>query len=46
MAKLANMFKNLCQPALFYLIISVLSVLLIGYQNVSNGAGYYCVGNY
>tara|TARA_Y100000992_G_scaffold292893_1_gene250908 strand:- start:41 stop:379 length:339 start_codon:yes stop_codon:yes gene_type:complete len=46
MAKLANMFKNLCQPALIYLIISVVSLLVIGSQNISNGAGYYCVGNY
>lgn len=46
MAKLANMFKNLCKPALIYLIISVVSLLVIGYQNISNGAGYYCVGNY
>ena len=46
MAKLANMFKNLCQPALIYLIISVVSLLLIGSQNISNGSGYYCVGNY
>lgn len=46
MAKLANMFKNLCKPALIYLVLSVLSVILIGSQNMSNGAGYYCVGNY
>lgn len=46
MAKLANMFKNLCKPALIYLVLSVLIVILIGSQNMSNGAGYYCVGNY
>jgi hypothetical protein len=46
MTKLANMFKNLCKPALIYLVLSVLSIILIGSQNMSNGAGYYCVGNY
>ena len=46
MVKLTNMFKNLCKPAFIYLVLSILSVILIGSQNMSNGAGYYCVGNY
>lgn len=46
MAKLTNMFKNICTPALIYLGISLLVLVTIGFQNISNGSGYYCVGNY
>jgi hypothetical protein len=43
---ITSTFKNICTPALIYLVISILSILLIGSQNMSNGAEYYCVGNY
>ena len=43
---IVNTFKNVCTPAIVYLVISILAVLLISTQNVSNGTDYYCVGNY
>lgn len=43
---LSNTVKKLCTPALIYLVISLLAISIIGYQNLSNGSSYFCVGNY
>jgi hypothetical protein len=37
--------KELCNPALFYLVVSVLSVILISFQNLGN-SGMYNIGCY
>ena len=46
MAKIVNVFKDLCVPASVYLYLSLFIVFIIGIQNMNNGIGYYCVGNY
>ena len=38
-------FKNLCPPALFYLVISFFALLLIAFQNYGN-ENIYCLGYY
>jgi hypothetical protein len=37
--------KNLCAPALFYLVISLISVAIIGFYNYGS-ENLYCVGYY
>lgn len=36
---------NLCAPAYFYLVISAISILVIGFQNFNN-TDVYCLGSY
>uniref|UniRef100_A0A6C0I439 Uncharacterized protein n=1 Tax=viral metagenome TaxID=1070528 RepID=A0A6C0I439_9ZZZZ len=36
---------NLCPPAKFYLVISIISIIVIGLQN-TNSANKYCLGSY
>ena len=38
-------FKNLCTPALFYLVISLITVFIIAFYNYGN-ENIYCVGYY
>ena len=38
-------FKNLCPPALLYLVISLISLMVIGFFNFGN-ENVYCVGYY
>ena len=38
-------FKNLCPPALFYLVISLISLVIIAFQNYGN-ENIYCLGYY
>jgi hypothetical protein len=38
-------FKNLCPPALLYLVISLISLVVIGFFNFGNEK-VYCVGYY
>lgn len=38
-------FKNLCPPALFYLVISVIAMMIMFMQNVGN-LDLYCLGSY
>ena len=38
-------FKNLCAPALFYLVISLITVFIIAFYNYGNER-IYCVGYY
>lgn len=37
--------KNLCGPAHFYLVISVVSIIIMGIQNYGN-VNTYCLGSY
>jgi hypothetical protein len=37
--------KDICPPAQFYFIVSVVSLAIIGYQNIGNST-LYCVGDY
>jgi hypothetical protein len=37
--------RNLCTPAYIYLVISIISILVIGIQNMGN-ANAYCLGSY
>lgn len=38
-------FKNLCPPALFYLVISLITLVIIAFQNYGN-ENIYCLGYY
>lgn len=37
--------KDLCKPAMLYLIMSMVAIFMIGFQNIGN-TNTYCVGNY
>lgn len=37
--------KDICPPAQFYFIISVVSLVIMGYQNLGNST-LYCIGDY
>lgn len=37
--------KDICPPAQFYFIISIVSLVILGYQNLGNST-LYCVGDY
>jgi hypothetical protein len=37
--------KNLCQPALLYLVISLVAIFIMSLQNYTNEK-VYCLGNY
>lgn len=38
--------RNLCSPAMFYLIISFISILTMVVQNFYTNPDIYCLGNY
>ena len=38
-------FKNLCAPSLFYLVISIISLLFVLFQNLGNNNSYH-VGSF
>ena len=38
-------FKKLCPPALFYLVISIIAVVIMAFQNYGN-ENLYCLGMY
>jgi len=38
--------KDLCSPAYVYLVISLVALLLMTFQNLGNGNNTYCVGYY
>lgn len=37
--------KNLCTPAYVYLVISVIALIMMAFQNLGNN-GLYCIGYY
>ena len=37
--------KDICPPAQFYFIISIVSLVIMGYQNIGNST-LYCIGDY
>lgn len=37
--------KDICPPAQFYFIISIVSLVIMGYQNLGNST-LYCIGDY
>ena len=37
--------KNLCPPALFYLVISLVTLFIVAFQNYGNEQ-LYCIGYY
>lgn len=37
--------KNLCTPAYVYLVISVIAIIIMAFQNIG-GNGLYCIGSY
>ena len=37
--------NNLCSPAYFYLVISMLAIVIMGFQNMGNES-VYCLGSY
>jgi hypothetical protein len=37
--------KNLCNPSLFYLVISMAAIIVMAFQNVG-GTNVYCLGSY
>jgi hypothetical protein len=37
--------KNLCTPAYVYLVISVIALIIMAFQNLGNN-GVYCIGSY
>ena len=43
--KVPSKIKNLCTPAMVYLIISIIALIPVMIQNISNRRKY-CVGNY
>ena len=45
MDKYLTNLKKLCSPAFIYLVLSVVSILLIAFQNLGNSKKY-CVGLY
>jgi hypothetical protein len=38
--------KNLCAPAQFYLVISLISIFMMIYQNYNGNTEIYCLGEY
>jgi len=40
-----NFLNNLCAPAMFYLIVSIIALLIVIFQNVGNQNSL-CIGNY
>ena len=39
--------KNLCEPAMFYLVISLIAILIMAFQNIYSGSNnVYCLGSY
>ena len=45
MKNILSEIKKLCSPAFIYLMLSVFSILVIGFQNMGNSK-VYCVGDY
>ena len=43
--KLDKRIKKLCTPAYLYLVISVIALVILGFQNLGN-SGQYNIGNY
>ena len=37
--------KNLCTPAYFYLVVSIITIIIMAFQNYNN-VNVYCLGNY
>jgi len=37
--------KDICPPAQFYFILSIVSLVIMGYQNLGNST-LYCIGDY
>lgn len=42
---MATGLTNLCRPAYFYLVISLIAVVIMGAQNLGN-SNVYCLGSY
>ena len=38
--------RRICPPALFYLVISMISIITMMYQNYYTSPDLYCLGNY
>jgi len=39
-------FRNLCSPAHFYFVISLISIVVMIYQNNNSTGNVYCLGEY
>jgi len=44
--KLAKRFSKLCTPAMLYFVLSFVSLLLVGLQNLHGDKNKYCMGAY
>lgn len=44
--KLAKRFSKLCTPAMLYFVISIISFILMAFQNMSGDHHRYCLGTY
>lgn len=44
--KLAKRFSKLCTPAMLYFVLSFISLLLMGLQNLHGDHHRYCMGSY
>lgn len=44
--KLAKRFSKLCTPAMLYFVLSVISLVFMGIQNMNGEANKYCLGSY
>ena len=45
MKSIANYYNKLCTPAHVYLVISLIALMVMGYQNMGSNK-FYCVGSY
>ena len=44
--KLTKQFSKLCTPAMLYFVLSMISFLLMAFQNMSGNYNEYCLGTY
>ena len=44
--KLAKRFSKLCTPAMLYFVLSMITFLMMAYQNMSGDHHKYCLGSY
>lgn len=44
--KLTKMFSKLCTPAMLYFVLSIISLVVIGLQNLNGDNNKYCLGSY
>jgi len=44
--KLVKQFSKLCTPAMLYFVLSIISFILMAFQNMSGDQHKYCLGTY